>query len=65
MGITVVGMGGAVVVVVDALAAVVVVELLELLEHAAARMATEANAMAAVAFFVPRVDVRTGNPPGR
>src|ERR1019366_1383575 len=62
VGMTVVGMGGAVVVV-DA-PVVVVVELLELLEHAEAATARLASARAAAAFFTPRVDVRTGEPPG-
>ena len=62
VGITVVGIGGAVVVVVDA--AVVVVELLELLEQAEATTARVPRATAAAAFFTPRVGVRTGEPPG-
>jgi hypothetical protein len=62
VGITVVGMGGAVDVVV-ADAAVVVVELLELLEHAEATMATVLRAMATAAVFTPRVGMRTNEPP--
>src|SRR5665213_249166 len=61
VGITVVGIGGAVVVV-DA--PVVVVELLELLEQAEAMTARVPRATAAAAFCIPRVGVRTGVPPG-
>jgi hypothetical protein len=59
----VVGIGGAVVVVVDAGAAVVVVELLELLEHADASTAMVPRATATTAFFVPRDGMSTGGPP--
>jgi hypothetical protein len=62
VGITVVGIGGAVVVVVAGAAVVVVVELLELLEHALATSATVPSITAA-AVFILRVVVRTGDPP--
>jgi len=64
VGITVVGIGGVVDVVVDAGAVVVVVELLELLEQAADRTATVPRATATTAFFIPRDEVSTDGPPG-
>ena len=66
VGMTVEGMGGDVVVVVEAGAlVVVVVDVLELLEQAAASRATVPRASATPAFFIPRFDERTRAPPSR
>jgi 3-hydroxyacyl-CoA dehydrogenase len=63
VGMTAVGRAGCVVVVVATGTEVVVVEVLELLEHAVATRAKVPSATAATVCFIPRVELRTGEPP--